>query len=160
MCENPQLQEKNLIATSGSGKGGRSSPVLSIRIAYTIHIQIINHPSSEDHVAGEESIEYHELEASTVSECEANRLLQDPYLSEEQETLKVVPNILTKRKEKQILSTIPPNRPILAITHQPITPLESKSQLTQDSLLPDSQLASTRTLDFENVVLPSYLLIR
>jgi len=145
MCENPRLQEKNLTATSGIGKGGRLSPVLSIRMAYTVHIRIINDSSSEDHVAGEESTEYHELEASTLSEREANRLFQDQYLSEEKETLEVVPNIPTNGKEKQILSTIPPDRPILATTPRPITPLESRSQLTQDSLLPDSQLASTST---------------
>jgi len=145
MCENSRLQENNLTVTSGIGKGGRSSPVLSIRMAYSVHIHIINHSSSEDHVAGQESTEYDELEASTLSECEANRLFQDQFLSEQKKTLEVVRNISTKGKEKQILSSIPPNQPILAITPQPITPLESRSQLTQDSLLPDSQLASTST---------------
>jgi len=100
MCENLGLQEKNLTVTSGIGKGGLSSPVLSIRIAYTVHIRIINASSSENHLSGEESTEYNELEASTVSEREANRFLQDQYLSEEKETLEVVPNLSTKGKEK------------------------------------------------------------
>ena len=144
MCENPRLQEKNLTATtSGTGKGGRSSPVLSIRMAYTVHIRIINDSSSEDHLAGEESTEYDELEASTLSEREAYHLFQDQYLSEEKETLEVVPTISRKGKEKQTLATIDHDQSISAITSRPITPLNSRSQPTNDSLVPDPQSIST-----------------
>jgi len=114
-------------------------------MAYTVHIRIINNSSTEDHVAAEESTKYDELEASTLSEREANRLFQDQYLSEEKQTLEVVPIISTKGEEKPILSTIPPDRPILATISQPIKPLELRAQLTQHSLIPDSQLASTST---------------